>query len=137
MSLNIKIIRCYSSLNESVVLDFMPCKEEDYDFIYDFYEETNTEFLRIHQTDYIKLLVPYLKQLFPLINPITLELQPELDVCFDNLLSKKDWQKLLDILTFEVLPNAVNKEIPFYESFIFWNKEQLDYYDMIMVEGNQ
>ncbi|MBC1569940.1 hypothetical protein HCJ20_13575 [Listeria sp. FSL L7-1425] len=137
MSLNIKIIRCYSSLNESVVLDFMPCKEEDYDFIYDFYEETNTEFLRIHQTDYTKLLVPYLKQLFPLIDPITLELQPELDVCFDNLLSKKDWQKLLDILTFEVLPNAVNKEIPFYESFIFWNKEQLDYYDMIMVEGNQ
>ncbi|MBC1545402.1 hypothetical protein [Listeria cossartiae] len=137
MSLNIKIIRCYSSLNESVVLDFMPCKEEDYDFIYDFYEETNTEFLRIHQTDYTKLLVPYLKQLFPLIDPITLELQHELDVCFDNLLSKKDWQKLLDILTFEVLPNAVNKEIPFYESFIFWNKEQLDYYDMIMVEGNQ
>ncbi|MGY3777677.1 hypothetical protein [Isobaculum melis] len=137
MALNIKMIQCYSDLNETVVLDFMPCKEEDYDFIYDFYDQTNTEFLRIFETDYTRLIGPYLQPLFPLRDPITFELQPKFDSCFDQLLSKEDWEKLLDVLTFEALPNVIKKEKYFYESFISWHKKQLGWADMIMIEGNQ
>ncbi|WP_321386883.1 hypothetical protein [uncultured Enterococcus sp.] len=137
MSRKIKVIRCYSEENEVIVLDFMPCKKADYNFIYDFYEESQTEFLRIYQTDYARLLVPYLSKAYPIVHPITSEVQTSVDVCFDNVFSKEDWLKVLELLKLEAASNTVKQEKDFYEAFLLWNIKQLDWAEVMMVEGNQ
>lgn len=137
MNQNIKTIECYSVGKEVVFLDFMPCKREDFNFIYDFYEVTNAEFLRIFQTDYTKLLIPHLNKLFPLTDPITLESQLYLDVCFDNIFGKKEWQKFLDILKDAADSTYIEQEKAFYDAFLLWHNKQLLWADILMVEGNQ
>lgn len=137
MTLNRKVLTCYSEDKEAIFLDFMPCRSQDYEFIYDFYEETSIEFLRIYQTDYTKLLVPRIRTLFPLVDPVTHEVQTDFDVCFDNVFSQSDWKKMLELLRLEMASTTIKQERDFYASFLLWNSRQLTWADMLMVEGNQ
>lgn len=129
------ILRCYSENREKIYLTFYPIQEKEYRE----YTFNNSDrlCLVVFDTDYSKLLLEYLKKVYPFQNPITEELETKFDECFENLIDKKNWELILNhIKQGMVINKPVEKEIEFYLKFIEWIEDKLLTADFILVEGN-
>ena len=127
------ILRCYSKENEIILLEFSPCRNnidpqwEDWNYCADP--------LVVYDTDYTKLLLPYLNIVFPLVEPITGDLQERFDVCFDNWISKENWMKIIDAIKRDMDSFKENERF-FYSKFCDWILNELKTVDIIVVWGN-
>ncbi|GHU34821.1 hypothetical protein FACS1894172_15640 [Spirochaetia bacterium] len=70
-----------------------------------------------------ELLIDYIKELYPLKNPIN----NKIEKCFDNWIGKEDWGKLFQNIKANIEQEQHTVETIFYEKFIKY----------IVVEGNQ
>lgn len=125
---------CYSSASEKICLTFYPCLNKgagtSYDEAYSFLEP-----LKIYQTDYDRLIIPYLQRIFPIKDPTNQSIQDEFDYFFDNWIAKEDFFRFIALL--EEREPVTPAESQFYSIFIGWVQKELSWAEMIMVEGNQ
>lgn len=92
--------------------------------------------LEIYRSDYDKLLVPYLQEVFPLSDPLSGEIQEYFDVCFVNWIGKEAWLTFMENVN-QNLENKNKQEIQYYQSLLLWMERALQETDVIVVEGNQ
>lgn len=127
------VLRCYSDEKEIILLEFNPCRNnidpqwEDWNYC--------ANPLVVYSTDYNKLLLPYLNIVFPLVEPITGDIQDCFDVCFDNWIVKENWMKIIDAINRDIDSFPKNERI-FYSKFCDWILSELKNVDIIVVEGN-
>jgi hypothetical protein len=130
--------RCYSKADERVCLEFYPCKNIGKNISW---EEWHRKIpLTVYSTDYCKLLLEYICSVYPVKDPTNDEVIESFDVCFDNWIGKEDWKKIIVGIKVKInrnnnRPSKTEKE--FYENFIEWIEKELEWADMIVVEGNQ
>ncbi len=131
------ILRCYSNINDKICLEFYPCKNLGEDISWEEWHRKKP--LTIFSEDYQKLLIDFLKELYPTKDPTNNEVVESFDVCFDNWIGKSDWLKIIKNITQRInknnnRPTKLEKE--FYENFIEWVEKELEWADIIVVEGN-
>lgn len=118
------VLRCFSKPDELVWLRFYPsaadaCPGDYYD--------TCANPLTVYQTDYAKLLLPYLKGV-----------QPDFDVCWDNWISREQWDEVVRRIEGDMGNIQFDDTVfDFYTGFVAWITEALKLEDVIVVEGNQ
>jgi len=127
-------LRCYSTNRQKICLTFLPCRY-DANISWDNWHQCDDP-LKIYAEDYEKLLLGYLKKVFPLglINPMCNSKQSTFDLCSDNWISTDIWLEIIDDI--KANPVSIQIEEDFYNSFIEWISEQLKNWDMIVVESN-
>jgi len=131
------IFRCYSKLDEKVCLQFFPCKNIGENITWDEWHDKKP--LTIFLTDYKQLLLEYIHEIYPVKNPKNGEIMNSFDECFDNWIGKDDWKKIIGKIKEKLSrnnnrPSKIEKE--FYENFIEWIEKELEWADIIVVEGN-
>lgn len=120
--------RVYSTKNEKIHLDFLPIHPEDVseNWIKRYYYRS---ILTIFYTDYRTLLIPYFNQVF-----IDEEGQPYFEECFCNIIHKKDWLRLIDRISKELLLKSEDEQL-FYRTIIEWIQLALLHTETIIVDG--
>lgn len=102
-----------------------------------FWEEWHTnEPLTISRTDYQKLILDYLNDIIPLADPTNGTIQKSCDICFANWIGNDDWDQLLAKIKSHMNSITDNQVKAFYQKFTDWLETQLDWADIIAVEGN-
>mgnify|MGYP001187502038 FL=1 len=91
--------------------------------------------LTIGWPDCEQLLIPTLKQIFPVKDPTNGEVQEEFDLCFDNWIGKEDWERWI-LLVRDCLPSLSEKESAFLFSVLEWIETALTYTTVMVVESN-
>ena len=125
----------YTTKDEKIHLDFLPlrpgCKEDPQ------WEDWNCyrSILTIGWPDCEQLLIPTLKQIFPVKDPTNGEVQEEFDLCFDNWIGKEDWERWI-LLVQDCLPSLSEKESAFLFSVLEWIETALTYTTVMVVESN-
>ena len=132
------IFRCYSKTDEKVRLHFFPCKNTGENITWEEWHSKNP--LTVYSTDYSELLLEYICKIYPVKDPTNNEVVEYFDVCFDNWIGKEDWKKIIAEIKVKINrnnnpPAKIEKE--FYENFIEWIEKELQWADIIVVEGNQ
>ncbi len=127
------IIKCYS-IEEKIFLKFYPCKNLGENISFDYIYKQDC--LTVYETDYNKLLLPFINEIFPLIDPTNNEMQENFDVCFDNWIDKDSFYNMIDDIKNEIKKITSKNEIEFYIKFIEWFETKSKSFDLIMVEGN-
>ncbi len=132
------IFRCHSELNEEIRLTFYPCKNLGENMTWE--ECHSAKPLIIFREDYTKLLLHYLTEIHPTTDPTNNQIIQQFDECFDNWIGKNDWLKIIARINQDIqqTDNRLTKlEKEFYENMIEWLENNLEWADLIMVEGNQ
>jgi len=131
------IFRCYSKSEEQICLQFYPCKNAGENITWEEWHSKRP--LTIFATDYDKLL-EFICAIYPIKDPTNNEIAQTFDVCFGNWIGKEDWKKIIEKIK-AVLKRNNNRppklEKEFYENFIEWVEKELEWADIIVVEGNQ
>lgn len=129
-------LRLYSKHSERLCLCFSPCYiDRDADDIS--WEDWHRykQPLMVFVTDYRKLLIPYLKSVFPVNDPTNNEVQEFFDECWDNWLGEDAWHIIIGKIESDFL-NFSEDERRFYTEFIDWVKKALTATPVIVIEGN-
>jgi len=131
-------LRLYADKKEKMFLEFLPLHPDSKDTDNIRWEDWHCYkyHLKIYKTDYEKLLLSYLNQLFPLKDPIDYTIQNYFDVCFDNWIGKTAWI-LLEKSIKKDLKLKTKEEQEFYSAFLDWIDTALEETEIIVVEGNQ
>lgn len=131
------VFRCYSEIEEKICLHFFPCKNigegTTLDYVY------KHRHLTIFYDDYTKLLLKFLKEIYPTQDPTDHEIVDAFDECFMNWIGKEDWVKIVERIKEPMNRNHARlpkNELEFYANFIEWIETQLESVDLIVVEGN-
>lgn len=133
-----KVLRLYSPASEKIMLTFNPLRmshEPDWN---PQWEDWSCYYnpLVVYRQDYDKLLLPYLKQIYPTKDAFNGTPEVCFDVCFDNWIGIADWNKIIAAVENDL--DIMEPEIKsFYEAWLAWLKEALCYTTIIVVEGNQ
>lgn len=118
------VLRCFSKADEVICLNFYPsladaCPGDYYD--------TCGDPLTVYETDYSRLLLPYLRAV-----------QPDFDVCWDNWISREQWEEVVRQIERGMgLVRFDDTVFDFYTRFVAWIGEALRAEEMVVVEGNQ
>lgn len=123
-----------STPKEKIRLDFLPCKNTGKDIRWEEWHPEN--YLRIYLSDYNKLL-PYFNNVFPLFDPVSGEEQSSFDVCWDNWIGIDDWKVIIKLIKRDMLSIESKDELLFFNTFVQWIENQIQWADIIVVEGNQ
>ena len=124
---------CYGNPKEKICLAFLPCKNTEENMRREEWHSNN--YLRVYASDYERLL-PYFKKVFPLINPTNGEVQDFFDECWENWISVGDWEKIIAFMKNDISSIKNNDEILFFNQFISWIEKQIEWADIIVIEGN-
>ena len=119
-----------------IILDFNPLRpsqEPDWNPKWEEWHCYQTP-LRIYRQDY-ELLIPYFSKIYPTTDAFDGTPEHVFDVCFDNWIGAKDWERILQEIE-KGMENHSTEEKEFLISFIEWVKEALQYTEIIVVEGN-
>lgn len=84
---------CYGDPTEQICLEFYPCENTGANITWE--EWHRVEPLTIFKTDYDKLIIQYLKTIYPTTDPTDNHSKQDFDVCSDNRIGKEDWMKIL------------------------------------------
>ena len=125
----------YTQSGEKIHLAFLPLRP---DYGNDpQWEDWNCyrSILTIGWPDCEQLLIPTLKQIFPVKDPTNGEVQEEFDICFDNWIGKEDWERWI-VLVRGNLSSMSTEESIFLRSILEWIETALTYTSVIVVEGN-
>jgi len=124
----------YADKKEMIFFEIAPVRvPENGDIMWEdwnFYDS-----MRVFQTDYDKLIVPYLKRIFPVTDPDDGEIQEYLDVCSLNWLGSSDCERLIDIIRSE-MGNSTDDEKAFLNEFIRFLQHCMTISNIILIEGN-
>lgn len=125
----------YTQSGEKIHLAFLPLRP-DYGNAPQ-WEDWNCyrSILTIGWPDCEQLLIPTLKQIFPVKDPTNGEVQEEFDICFDNWIGKEDWERWI-VLVRGNLSSMSTEESIFLRSILEWIETALTYTSVIVVEGN-
>lgn len=131
------VFRCYSKTDEKICLQFFPYKNTGKNIRWEEWHSKNQ--LTVYFTDYRQLLIEYICEIYPIKEPRNNEIIQSFDECFDNWIGKDDWKKILERIKKKVnennnRPSKIEKE--FYENFMEWIEKELEWADIIIVEGN-
>lgn len=91
--------------------------------------------LTIGWPDCERLLIPALRQLFPVKDPTNGEVQEEFDLCFDNWIGKEDWERWI-LLVRDSLLSMTAEEAAFLRSILEWMETALTHTSAMIVESN-
>ncbi len=91
---------------------------------------------KVVYTDFNKLLSDYFREIYPTLDPTDNEFVESFDVCFDNWIDKNDWLKIISRIEEKLNSEILPKEKQFYSDFLKWLKTNIEWCDLIMVEGN-
>ncbi len=118
------ILRCFSKERERVLLKFYPSAA---DACPGDYYGACADPLTVYETDYTKLLLPYLKAV-----------QPDFDVCGDNWIAREQWDEVIRRIEGDMGHIQFDDTVfDFYTGFVAWITEALKQQEMIVAEGNQ
>lgn len=81
----------------------------------------------------------YISEIYPVKDPTNNEMIDSFDECFDNWIGKSDWIKIIEIIKQRINQNnsRLSKlEKEFYENFIEWIENKIEWADIIVVDGN-
>lgn len=120
---------------EKVCLQFYPCLNYGEDITWEQWHVKDP--LTIYKSDYRELLLKYLNDMFPVVDPTNGQEQEEFDVCFDNWIGKSHWINLIEQIKKDFDLSQSTPVNDFYNQFIKWLEEQLEWAEIIMVDGNQ
>ncbi|MDO4943736.1 MAG: hypothetical protein Q4E74_00890 [Ruminococcus sp.] len=127
-------LHLYSDKKEKIFLEVIPVRvPENGDIMWEdwnFYDS-----LMIFQTDYNKLIVPYLNAIFPVKDPDDGEIQEYFDVCSLNWLGTADCERLIDIIKSDMEKYA-DDEKAFLNEFIRFLQHCLTISNIVLIEGN-
>ncbi|MDR1316562.1 MAG: hypothetical protein LBK13_06780 [Spirochaetales bacterium] len=131
------IFRCYSKIDETICLEFLPCKNTGENITWE--EWHGKKPLTVFFTDYRQLLLEYICGIYPIKNITNNKIIDNFDECFDNWIGKDDWKKIMEKIKLKInrtnnRPQKMEKE--FYENFIEWIEKELEWADIIVVDGN-
>src|SRR5215470_3492380 len=131
------VFRCYSETDEKICLKFFPCKNTGENMTWEEWHDKKP--LTIYFTDYRKLLLEYISEIYPIKDITNNEIIQSFDECFDNWIGKNDWNKIIEKIKTKI--NENNKRIlkienEFYKNFIEWIENELEWADIIVAEGN-
>ena len=131
------VFRCYSKVEEKICLKFFPCKNVGENITWEKRHEKKE--LTIFLTDYSQLLLEYICGIYPIKDPTNNETLESFDECFDNWIGKNDWERIIEKIKTKInennnRPEKMEKE--FYENFIEWIEKELEWSDIIVVDGN-
>ncbi|MCD7907031.1 MAG: hypothetical protein LUH04_04965 [Clostridium sp.] len=91
------------------------------------YYDTCADPLTVYETDYTKLLLPYLKAV-----------QPDFDVCRDNWIAREQWDEVIRRIEGDMGHIQFDDTVfDFYTGFAAWITEALKLHQVIVAEGNQ
>ncbi|MCL2014712.1 MAG: hypothetical protein FWG68_00515 [Defluviitaleaceae bacterium] len=136
------VFRCYSDINEKICWTLHPLKSP----VEDFTRENlgKTPWLAIFATDYEKLLLDYVEEIYPLRPPYPPNSANEqIQMCFDetgeNWIGKGDWGKIIAKIREKLRrnnnrPSKLERE--FYNNFLEWVERELEWADIIVVDSN-
>lgn len=82
-----------------------------------------------------RLLIPALRQLFPVKDPTNGEVQEEFDLCFDSWIGKEDWERWI-LLVRDSLLSMTAEEAAFLRSILEWMETALTHTSAMIVESN-
>lgn len=82
-----------------------------------------------------RLLIPTLKQIFPVTDPTSSKVQEEFDLCFDNWIGKQDLERWMHLIQTS-LPSLAAEEADFLNSMLGWIKTALTHTSIIIIESN-
>ena len=126
-------LRCYADKTEKILLRFWPCINEGENMEWEKWHMA--EPLVVYATDYCMLLL-YLRNIFPAIDPTNGKKQDAFDLCFHNFIGIEDWERVVRHIKNDAPSNESEKEKQFFSQFVGWIESQLFWADMIVVEGN-
>lgn len=134
---NYKELRLYAPKSEKIKLTFYPLKLSDKPDWNPQWEEWHCYFepLTVYCQDYEKLLMLYFNQLYPTKDAFLGTSETYFDVCFDNWLGQKDWERFILEIENDFNNFSANEKIFFIE-LLGWIKTALKYTSIIVVEGN-
>jgi len=139
------VFRCYSDIKEKICWTLHPFKSpiENYTRT----DLNKTAHLVIFATDYEKLLLDYIEEIYPTKNlhpPYPSEApSDDVQMCFDNTgenwIGKDDWNKITSKIK-EKLQKSNNRpsklEKEFYNNFLEWIEKELKWADIIVIDSN-
>lgn len=127
--------RLYTQSGEKIHMAFLPLRPDCGNDPQ--WEDWNCyrSILTIGWPDCEQLLIPTLKQIFPVKDPTNGEVQEEFDLCFDNWIGKEDWERWI-LLVRDCLPSLSEKESAFLFSVLEWIEIALTYTTVMVVESN-
>ena len=131
------IFRCYSKSEEKICLEFYPCKNSGENITFE--EWHSKKPLTIFFSDYRALLLDCLCEIYPLKDPTNNEIVDAFDECFTNWIGKEDWKSVIEKINAKINRSnnrATKLEKEFYTNFIEWIEKELEWADLIVVEGN-
>ena len=127
--------RLYAQRGEKIHLTFLPlrpdCGNDPQWGDWNCYRSI----LTIGWPDCERLLIPALRQLFPIKDPTNGEVQEEFDLCFDNWIGKEDWERWI-LLVRDSLPSMTAEEAAFLRSILEWMETALTHTSAMIVESN-
>lgn len=127
------IYRCYSDLDEKIGLAFYPCKNLGAAITWE--ECHSAEPLIVFHTDYTSLLIDHFRIIYPTTDPTDGRLVEAFDECFDNWIGKEDWLKIMAQIK-QKAHRFTELERAFYANVMEWLEKELEWADLILVEGN-
>lgn len=127
--------RLYTQSGEKIHLAFLPLRPDCENTLQ--WEDWNCyrSILTIGWPDCEQLLIPTLKQVFPVKDPTNGEVQEEFDSCFDNWIGKEDWERWI-LLVRDSLPSMTAEEANFLRSILEWIEMALTHTTVVIVESN-
>lgn len=131
------VFRCFSDIKEKICWTLHPCTNYGEDITW---EQWHTKMpLYIFQTDYEKLLLEFITEIYPIKDPANNKIIETFDPCFDNWIGKSDWNKILIEIKRKLQknnnrPSKLEKE--FYNNFIEWVEKELEWADIIVIDSN-
>lgn len=127
--------RLYTQSGEKIHLTFLPLRPDCGNAPQ--WEDWNCyrSILTIGWPDCERLLIPSLKQIFPVKDLTNGEIQEEFDLCFDNWIGKEDWERWMHLVQ-DSLSSLPEKESAFLLSVLEWIETALTHTSVIIVESN-
>ena len=127
--------RLYAQRGERIHLTFLPLRPDCGNDPQ--WEDWNCyrSILTIGWPDCERLLIPALRQLFPVKDPTNGEVQEEFDLCFDSWIGKEDWERWI-LLVRDSLLSMTAEEAAFLRSILEWMETALTHTSAMIVESN-
>lgn len=131
-----KELRLSAPQNEKILLIFNPLRISDEPNRNPMWEEWHcySSPLKIYKQDY-ELLLEYFNRIYPIKDAFDGTIQSDFDVCFDNWIGKDDWHKIIFEIKKDIDDFSYSKK-DFFQNFVKWLEEALEYTTIIVVEGN-
>ena len=81
----------------------------------------------------------YISEIYPIEDPTSNEVIQSFDECFTNWIGKSQWDKIIEKINSRINQNnnrLSKMEKEFYLNFMEWIEKELEWADIIVVEGN-